>query len=992
MILFFISSPLLGQTTFPINDVADPRQGYYAFTNANIIKDSKNTISHGTLIIRKGKIEQIGVNIPLPKEAVVIDCKGKYIYPSFIDLYTDYGAPSIQANNRSYSGSSQMLSNTKGAFGWNQALKSEFSMGKNFTVNDSKAKELRNIGFGTVLTHQMDGISRGTGSLVTLAKEKENLVVLREKAAAHYSFSKGSSTQDYPNSLMGSIALMRQLFQDAKWYKNKSEGEGLNLTLQSFNEQLSLPQIFEVADKWSALRADKVGDEFGIQYIIKASGEEYQRIDEMKATQASFILPIAFPQAMDLEDPTDARFVNLSELKHWELAPSNPASFEKANITFALSTNGLKDLSQFLPNVRKAIQRGLSEQKALEALTQTPATLIGANDLVGTLETGKLANFFISNGPIFDEKSSIIENWIQGNGYSIHSDLNSNLAGKYKLSLGSENFTLQVSGSSGSYKASLIAKDTIQADLSQKGQLVNLSFSEKINNGKKTRLTGTQQADSWIGTGQEPSGNWISWSALKENPAKSDSSKAIPKEKETLGDVVYPFVGFGQKNIAKSGTYLIKNTTVWTNEKQGILNETDVLIKGGKIAEIGKNLQDKTAKIIDGKNKHLTAGIIDEHSHVAATGGINECSQSVTAEVRVADVIEPDDIDIYRQLSGGVTSSHILHGSCNTIGGQTQLLKFRWGQNAEQMKFENWDPFIKFALGENVKRSYSNSNNRFPDTRMGVEQVLMDAFTRARDYEKQGPGKRIDLELETLVEILNKKRFITCHSYVQSEINSIMKVAEKFGFTVNTFTHILEGYKVADKMKIHGANASTFSDWWTYKLEVTDAIPQNAYLMQKNGLNVAINSDDAEMARRLNQEAAKSIKYAGMDEQEALKMVTLNPAKMLHVSDRVGSIKEGKDADLVLWTDHPLSIYAKSEKTIVDGAIVFDRALDAELQKDLQAEKQRLVQKMIAAKKGGEKTRPASPSYKAMNTCEEDHNHDKSLWERISHRWADLAN
>jgi hypothetical protein len=227
---------------------------------------------------------------------------------------------------------------------------------------------------------------------------------------------------------------------------------------------------------------------------------------------------------------------------------------------------------------------------------------------------------------------------------------------------------------------------------------------------------------------------------------------------------------------------------------------------------------------------------------------------------------------------------------------------------------------------------------------------------------------------------------------VQSEINSIMKVADKFGFVVNTFTHILEGYKVADKMKVHGANASTFSDWWTYKMEVTDAIPQNAYLMQQNGLNVAINSDDAEMARRLNQEAAKSIKYAGMEEQEALKMVTLNPAKMLHVADRVGSVKEGKDADLVLWSTHPLSIYAKPEKTIVDGAIVFDRELDAILQKDLQAEKQRLVQKMIAAKKGGAKTSPATPSYKAMNNCEEDHDHEKSLWERISHRFADLAN
>jgi hypothetical protein len=323
------------------------------------------------------------------------------------------------------------------------------------------------------------------------------------------------------------------------------------------------------------------------------------------------------------------------------------------------------------------------------------------------------------------------------------------------------------------------------------------------------------------------------------------------------------------------------------------------------------------------------------------------------------------------------------------IGGQTQLLKFRWGQNAEALKFANWDPFIKFALGENVKRSWNTSNPRFPDTRMGVEQVLTDAFTRARDYEKLGPGKRIDLELETLLEILNKKRFITCHSYVQSEINSILKVADKFGFTVNTLTHILEGYKVADKMKAHGANASTFADWWNYKMEVLDAIPQNAAIMQAVGVNVAINSDDAEMARRLNQEAAKSIKYAGMSEEDALKMVTLNPAKMLHVADRVGSIAPGKDADLVIWSDHPLSIYAKSEKTIVDGTVVFDRAEDAKLQVALQTEKQRLIQKMIASKKGGASTRPSAPSVKKQNMCEEDHNHDKSLWERIASRFID---
>ena len=303
-------------------------------------------------------------------------------------------------------------------------------------------------------------------------------------------------------------------------------------------------------------------------------------------------------------------------------------------------------------------------------------------------------------------------------------------------------------------------------------------------------------------------------------------------------------------------------------------------------------------------------------------------------------------------------------------------------------------------MGENVKRSSSTQGNiRFPDSRMGVEQVLTDAFTRASDYQKMWKAAednnkkkgnvpmmvRRDLELDALVEIMNKKRFITCHSYVQSEINAAMKVAEKFGFPVNTFTHILEGYKVADKMKAHGANASTFSDWWNYKMEVVDAIPYNAYIMQQVGLNVAINSDDAEMARRLNQEAAKSIKYGGMSEEDALKMVTINPAKMLHVDSKVGSIKIGKDADLVLWSDNPLSIYAKAEKTIVDGIIYFDREKDMEMRKQNQAEKARLVQKLAAAKKAagapgaapGNFQRPR-PRYQIIHNCM-DHYHSHGL-------------
>jgi imidazolonepropionase-like amidohydrolase len=431
---------------------------------------------------------------------------------------------------------------------------------------------------------------------------------------------------------------------------------------------------------------------------------------------------------------------------------------------------------------------------------------------------------------------------------------------------------------------------------------------------------------------------------------------------------------------------------------EGILANTDVLIKNGKIAAVGKNLSDPAARVIDGTGKHISAGIIDEHSHIAAAS-INEGAQSVTSEVRIGDNLNPDDINIYRQLSGGVTSSQILHGSANVIGGQSQLIKLRWGANDADMKFKGADGFIKFALGENVKRSASTQgNNRYPDTRMGVEQVLIDAFTRAKDYKKEWETytaakdqlikakkpltglntPRRDLELEALVEILDRKRFITCHSYVQSEITGLIEVADKMGFKVNTFTHILEGYKVADKMLKHGANASTFSDWWAYKMEVEDAIPYNAAIMHKVGLNVAINSDDAEMARRLNQEAAKTIKYGGLSPEEALELVTINPAKMLHVDDKVGSIKVGKDADIVLWSDSPLSIYAKSLYTIVDGTIYFDRQKDEQLQHEVQAERARLVKKLNGEKRSGAPMIPAQPSYQIMHTCS-DHGHSHGL-------------
>ena len=1021
LLVLLVTTRLGAQETFPENGVFDPRHGHYAFTNATIVKDANSTLKNATLVIREGRVVAVGTGLKIPVGAVEVNCRGKFIYPSLIDIYADYGTtvPTVSGAGFVPGQQPQLTSATKGAYGWNQAIKSDVDAYEIFTVDDLKAKPLREAGFGVVLSHMRDGVARGTGTVVTLATAKENLVIIKEKASAHYSFSKGSSRQSYPSSMMGTIALLRQTYLDAAWYKNKPVQEGLNLTLQAWNETQSLPQVFEAGDKWNNLRADRIGDEFGVQYIIKGGGNEYQRAKEMKATNATFILSLNYPQAQDVEDPSDARFVSVNDMKHWEMAPSNPAAMEKAGVPFCLTTADLRVVSQFWPNLRKAIEYGLSESKAMEALTKIPATALGIYDKVGSLDPGKLANFLITSGPLFQEKTIIYTNWVQGIKYVLRDE--SNITGTYTLTVktpaSTEQYTLDVKSNT---SLVMVGRDTLNTKFSYDGKIVKLSYAPMSKRqrppgapdgmqrpgggvGQATalpasaiRLSGISNGREWNGTGVDSAGNSFTWTAVfnKEMDEKTDSVKN--KELPVMGKVFYPFEPFGwtEEEKPRQETILIRNATVWTNEKEGILQNTDLLIKNGKIAGVGKNLPSAGARVIDATGKHLTAGVIDEHSHIAAAS-INEGGQSVTSEVRIADNLNPDDINIYRQLSGGVTTSHILHGSANVIGGQTQLIKLRWGANDEELKFKNWAGQIKFALGENVKRSTASlsnfsNNNRYPDTRMGVEQVLVDAFTRAKDYKKAWSSynsskdkkgmvaPRRDLELEALVEILDEKRFITCHSYVQSEITSSIEVGNRMGYKYNTFTHILEGYKVADKMLAHGANASTFSDWWAYKMEVEDAIPYNAAIMQKVGLNVAINSDDAEMARRLNQEAAKIVKYGGVSEEEALKMVTLNPAKMLHVDDRVGSLKTGKDGDVVVWSDHPLSIYAKSLYTIVDGTVYFDREKDELMQKQVDAERARLVKKLNGEKRSGSSLIPAQPSYRVMHTCS-DHYHSHGL-------------
>jgi imidazolonepropionase-like amidohydrolase len=579
----------------------------------------------------------------------------------------------------------------------------------------------------------------------------------------------------------------------------------------------------------------------------------------------------------------------------------------------------------------------------------------------------------------------INENWIQGKKYEINKPEPKDIRGEYKMTLTSKNQTisypsLKVTGEISTPRGQL-TQDTNKADvkITYKENDITLSFAaDKKKAAEKTLLTGVvdQATKAWKGKGQFPDGEWLDWTAefIKELPDTSKPPKKDTIDFNSFTKVTYPFNGYGNEEMPQAENVIIKNATVWTNEKEGILKNADVVIKNGKIAAVGANLSCTECKTIDGTNKNVTSGIIDEHNHIAISEGVNEGTEASSAEVRIGDVVTSEDMNMYRQLSGGVVAAQLLHGSANPIGGQSALIKFRWGYTPEKLKIEGADGFIKFALGENVKQSNWGDRQtiRYPQTRMGVEQTYVNEFSRAREYEKALKDKkpvRRDLELETLVEILNKKRFITCHSYVQSEINMLMHVADSFGFRVNTFTHILEGYKVADKMKAHGANASTFADWWAYKYEVIDAIPTNAGIMTKMGINTAINSDDAEMARRLNQEAAKSVKYAGMSEEDAWKMVTLNPAKMLHLDSRMGSIKAGKDADIVIWTDNPLSIYAIVEKTFVDGICFYDKEKDAVKRQTIKHERARLTAKMLDEKKAGAPTQEAPKKSNKAYSC-----------------------
>ncbi len=974
--LLLCSVTLFSQDYFPKNDgVIQKNTNYTAFTNAKIYVSPTQIIKKGTLLINDGKIVAVGKSVTIPANATTVNLDGKSIYASFIDMYANFG---IEKPKRAARSGNPYEASRVGYY-WNDHIRTETKATDKFKFDAKKAKELRNIGFGVVNTHNQDGIARGTSALVALNDAKNDAYrILSDKATHHFSFSKAMvSRQAYPTSIMGGLALLKQMHYDAKWYA-AGNIKTRDLSLEALNANKNLAQIFEVPDKINALRADKVGDQFGIQYIIVGGGDEYEAINDIKNTNATFIVPIDFPKAYDVSNSFQANYVSLSDMRHWNQAPTNPGVLAKNKISFALTTHKLKKLGDFKSNLSKAIKHGLDKEQALAALTTIPASLLGKSNSLGTLKKGAHANFLISSGDIFDTKTILYENWVQGSKNVVNDMSVTDIRGNYTLTMDSQTYDLSIAGKASKPSITLKKGETkVKAKLTYTNNWLTIVINNPDTNGQFARLQAriANVKSNLSGTATTFNGNTTSWTATKKaDDKKEDKKKKEDKDSPTIVDVSYPNMGYGFKKQPKATTILFKNATVWTNEQDGILKNTDVLVKNGKIAKIGKNLSAGGATVVDATGKHLTSGIIDEHTHVGVSGGTNEAGHNSSAEVTVEDVVNPEDYGLYRNLAGGVTTAQILHGSANPIGGRSALIKLKWGRNADDMLYKNAAKFIKFALGENVKQSRNSGRAwRFPQTRMGVEQLYTDYFQRAKEYDvlqKSGKPFRKDLELQTLAEILNKERFITCHSYVQSEINMIMKVAEKFDFRLNTFTHILEGYKVADKMKKHGVGGSTFSDWWAYKYEVNDAIAYNAAIMYNQGITVSINSDDAEMSRRLNQEAGKTVKYGGVPEEEAWKFVTLNPAKLLHIDDKVGSIKIGKDADVVLWSDNPLSIYAKAEKTLIEGIVYFDLENDKKMRTGIKKERNQLINMMLNEKNNGGKTQKPSKKEHKEYHCE----------------------
>lgn len=975
--LLLTAAPLLAGPrldTEPVAGIADDAVRIDAIVGARVVPRPGVVIDSGTVVLRDGRIAAVGPSrrVQPPAGARVWDGTGQTLYAGLIEPAAEIGLPTGDEARAQ-------------ATHWNVNVLADLRAVDRYRADAGALQELRALGFTAALVTPSTGLFRGRSALVSTAEGPLRQVLVRADVAQHVALHNPGSPSDrqenvrYPGSLMGAVALVRQTFLDAAWYADAPnrrdtpplQPEPALAALAGVIDGDDLV-VLQVGNERMLRAARTIVDEAELERVVlRGGGAEYRQVQRLTAMQRPIILPVAFPPAPDVSDAEDALRVSLASLWHWEAAPGNPAAVRDAGIEIALTSTGLPKRSEFHAQVRRAIDYGLSAEDALAAVTTVPAGLLGVDEELGTITPGKRAHLTIADGDLFAEGTKVLALWIDGVRHVLQPAPDLDLRGDWQWTSADStlpDLRLSVEGGAApdSWSASL-QRDSL--DLQTRHFRVDrrrLSLTvpgDSLGIVGHIQISGRVTSEGLAGDAALPDGRSVTWTATPvaaDSASSADDDRRDASEKasaQTLPRATtappFPPVAFGAPVPPQPDAVLVRGATIWTSGSRGILPQADLLVRKGRIAAIGTDLDaPRGAVVIDARGKHVTPGLVDAHVHAGVMGGVNEWTRAVSAEVRVGDVLNAYDARLYRFLAQGTTTVHTMHGSANPIGGQNATLKLRWGAPAEGLFAEGATPTIKFALGENVKHSNRGPHftTRYPQTRMGVVELIRDRLTRAREYarsRRQDDGTRRDLQLDALVEVLEGRRLVHCHSYRQDEILALIRVAEEFGFTVGTFQHVLEGYKVAAEIAAHGAGASTFSDWWGYKYEVADATPYNAALMHFVGVGVSLNSDLSNFGGRIHVDAAKAVKYGGVSEEEALHMITIEPARQLGLQDRIGSLEPGKDADFVLWSRSPLSGTTLCEQTWIDGRRYFDREADAERRHQVEAERARLVQAVL---------------------------------------------